>query len=318
MGVVLKIRDGKNGSKTIDLSHCGKDTVSFGRSSDNDIVLKTITVSQTHGCFFKEGKEWYIQDMDSKNGIKFMRKPVTKMPLNNGAEFVINGPVKNDAEDVVIQVSVIKEAEPPVKIPPVTIGKTRDQLIRRRNEDEYTIRTIKKGCFFNLLMHDFFIRDKATLTNKRLYFYRKRGFINVRQSDGELDLQDINSVTIKRYNLVGFLVLAAASLICALVYGVQSLTDPRWYARYIKWGIGWSFFWLGIIFALTWLLTFKKFIRITYNGGHTNIGLGRFNYNEVKEFQECVMKAKEEREMLLIVDNPTENDFTGSFPSIRL
>lgn len=46
-----------------------KEVVSFGRQPDNDIILDLDFISRIHGVFFMEDGTWYVQDLDSTNGL---------------------------------------------------------------------------------------------------------------------------------------------------------------------------------------------------------------------------------------------------------
>lgn len=52
-----------------DLEWFQKEVISFGRQSDNDIILNYEFISRVHGIFYKENGNWYVQDLNSKNGI---------------------------------------------------------------------------------------------------------------------------------------------------------------------------------------------------------------------------------------------------------
>jgi len=81
----------KNGyDKTYDLECFAKDVVSFGRSPECDIVIEKTYVSRVHGCFFKEKGKWFIQDLESVNGIIFEGKKIQgKRVMDFMAEFVL-------------------------------------------------------------------------------------------------------------------------------------------------------------------------------------------------------------------------------------
>lgn len=57
-----------NDIREYDLNSYGKDTVTFGRGNDCDIKIDKDYVSRHHGCFNREGNEWYINDLGSLNG----------------------------------------------------------------------------------------------------------------------------------------------------------------------------------------------------------------------------------------------------------
>ena len=60
---------GNQKSESYNLEQFNKEVVSFGRQPDNDIVLDWNFVSRIHGVFFMEDGTWYVQDLDSTNGL---------------------------------------------------------------------------------------------------------------------------------------------------------------------------------------------------------------------------------------------------------
>ena len=54
------------GSGTVVALH---DEVSFGRHTDNDLVLDSQMISRRHGRLLREGERFYIEDLGSRNGI---------------------------------------------------------------------------------------------------------------------------------------------------------------------------------------------------------------------------------------------------------
>lgn len=65
----LTILDGPERELIVNLASYGKETVSFGRNPDNDIVLTSNIVSKHHGYFVFNGQNWSIYDNQSTNGI---------------------------------------------------------------------------------------------------------------------------------------------------------------------------------------------------------------------------------------------------------
>jgi pSer/pThr/pTyr-binding forkhead associated (FHA) protein len=55
-----------------------KDVVMIGRAKDNDIVIEEQQVSRHHAFVIREGNQWIIEDMGSKNGIHIDGKLITK------------------------------------------------------------------------------------------------------------------------------------------------------------------------------------------------------------------------------------------------
>lgn len=60
---------GNQKSESYNLEQFQKEVVSFGRQPDNDIVLDLEFVSRIHGVFYMEEGIWYVQDLNSTNGI---------------------------------------------------------------------------------------------------------------------------------------------------------------------------------------------------------------------------------------------------------
>ncbi len=58
-----------NQKKEIRLEDFSKDSVTFGRASNQDIVLSDNNISRTHGIFQKNDGVWYVVDNGSRNGI---------------------------------------------------------------------------------------------------------------------------------------------------------------------------------------------------------------------------------------------------------
>lgn len=72
-----------------------KDIVSFGRLTDNDIVLNADFVSREHGCFYVSGGSLYVEDRGSTNGIYYRGSRVKQKELVAGdtVEIYKNGQV---------------------------------------------------------------------------------------------------------------------------------------------------------------------------------------------------------------------------------
>ena len=76
----------------------GKDVVSFGRDAECDIQIKKNYVSRNHGCFFRENGRWFIQDLNSTNGIYLKAKRIQQLELVRDSVILVN---QNDPGDVV-------------------------------------------------------------------------------------------------------------------------------------------------------------------------------------------------------------------------
>jgi pSer/pThr/pTyr-binding forkhead associated (FHA) protein len=57
-----------NGTDKIQRHDFIGDTISIGRSPDNDIQIKDNEVSRKHLKIHRQGKKYFIKDLNSKNG----------------------------------------------------------------------------------------------------------------------------------------------------------------------------------------------------------------------------------------------------------
>lgn len=105
--MIITVRDGDKPSYEIDLTKFGKDVVSFGRQSDNDIVLRSPFASKIHGVFYAERGKYYVEDLDSTNGLCFHGEHFKRHILNDGDVIVIQGNKNSNENDVEIKFHVI-------------------------------------------------------------------------------------------------------------------------------------------------------------------------------------------------------------------
>ena len=63
------------------------DRTRFGRSSENDVVLRSATVSRYHALFDNDGDDWYVEDANSSSGTFVNGEPlIHRQTLNDGDE----------------------------------------------------------------------------------------------------------------------------------------------------------------------------------------------------------------------------------------
>jgi pSer/pThr/pTyr-binding forkhead associated (FHA) protein len=63
--------------------------LTIGRLPDNDVVIDNPAVSSHHACLFRDGNDWVIEDLDSKNGTFVNGKRVARHVLQHGAVLLI-------------------------------------------------------------------------------------------------------------------------------------------------------------------------------------------------------------------------------------
>lgn len=85
----LTVFTGNDPPFSVNLEEYKKRKITFGRSSGNDLVLRSQIVSSSHGFFTKEGERWKIADNHSTNGLYVNEEPVTERLLSDGLKIYI-------------------------------------------------------------------------------------------------------------------------------------------------------------------------------------------------------------------------------------
>src|SRR5437588_8679209 len=63
--------------------------VTIGRLPDNDVVIDNPAVSSHHACVFRDGEDWVIEDLDSKNGTFVNGKRASRQVLHHSDVLLI-------------------------------------------------------------------------------------------------------------------------------------------------------------------------------------------------------------------------------------
>jgi pSer/pThr/pTyr-binding forkhead associated (FHA) protein len=94
------------------------DTVSIGRTTDNDITIDNHSVSSAHGSLTRQGDSYVLKDLGSTNGTVVNGQPVSEVLLKDrdvvffGAmEFLFAHEVPGDIDAI-----IDKESAPPVEV----------------------------------------------------------------------------------------------------------------------------------------------------------------------------------------------------------
>ncbi len=101
-GMFISIFDGENKPYKINLSDFNKETVTFGRGSDNDIVLLSGLVSRNHGYFKVSENRCMIFDNNSTNGLTINGMQVEAQQLGEGTQVRIDDYLDPTAKGVLI------------------------------------------------------------------------------------------------------------------------------------------------------------------------------------------------------------------------
>jgi len=84
VGLHVTVFDALQAPYTVTLSAGGKTVMAFGRAEDNDIVLGSHLVSRHHGRIQLVGGKWYIEDLDSTNGLIYNDANIRRKELGDG------------------------------------------------------------------------------------------------------------------------------------------------------------------------------------------------------------------------------------------
>ena len=78
-----------HGDELIDQMAVGQQPLTIGRTDDNRLVLPDKGVSRRHAIIFQEGGHWFVQDLDSSNGVFFRKKRIRRQQLQYWDEIQI-------------------------------------------------------------------------------------------------------------------------------------------------------------------------------------------------------------------------------------
>ena len=104
----VTILDGRKELRQIDLGQAGPGELVFGRKTAEespDIELDSPIVSRVHGRFVREKGQWYIEDLDSTNGILCNGAYIRKRALCEGDIFRIGSKKQERADAVLFLIS---------------------------------------------------------------------------------------------------------------------------------------------------------------------------------------------------------------------
>ena len=169
----------------------GASVLTFGRSEDNDIVLSSKLVSRHHGRLVREGSKWYIEDLNSTNGLIFNNANIRRKELGDGEYIRIDDGVETVANGVLFvfassdtpnkwytlpitgmnEVTIGRDSRCSILLPHVSIAK--QHAVIRREEDGFYL--YDEGAVFvngrrisgKTLLHE---KDVITISNSKLIF----------------------------------------------------------------------------------------------------------------------------------------------------
>lgn len=192
--LIVTVFDANAVPRIIALSEFGKDTVTFGREEDNDIVLNSPLVSRKHGRFVLKGGNWRIEDSASTNGLIYNNASIAIKALGDGDLIRIDDGVEAMAEGVLFvfsaadsmnkwntvemtgkrQITIGRDNSCTIVLPHISVSKCHAKIVKE--SDGYYI--YGQGRNSNILVNNNYLTGKArlhekdviTVTNSKLIF----------------------------------------------------------------------------------------------------------------------------------------------------
>ena len=195
-GHVITVLDGNRPLRSLNLLHTKCQEITFGRGTETekpDIVLASHLVSRLHGKFVFENGQWYVQDLDSTNGIQCNGTYIQRRPLYVGDIFRIGSRKGERTAAVLILVSsetpgtgwrrfllqkdritIGRGSGNDLQLPHVSVSRKHASLIRTangwviRNENsENGVIVNERSVSGHTVLHD---QDVITITNTKIIF----------------------------------------------------------------------------------------------------------------------------------------------------
>ena len=149
--------------------------------------------------------------------------------------------------------------------------------------DEYIVATLKNGVADNLFSGEGVKAEDAVLSNKRLYYKRKTGIINVSVREVIIDVDDITGSKIQLFYPVGMLILSVAVFVIGFLCSVVS----KMLFLFIPFSV------LAAFFSIMYLFWKKAFLKIEYAGGEILFSVRKYGLEQIREFQKCIYAVKD-------------------------
>ncbi|MBR1506419.1 MAG: FHA domain-containing protein [Eubacterium sp.] len=305
MSSYLTIIESNGQRRKVNLDDIGKSRISFGRSHNNDIVINSDIVSGQHGYISKSGGSWIISDSNSTNGTRYNGNRIqSDKRINDGDEYEIS----YKGERVSLRFAIdgaggsggsggggwpTPPSQPQVKFPFEGMYKT--------GENELAI--LENDALLNFLSGEGIAKEKATLTNKRLYYHHSHGLISKRDVREHVDVKDITGTKIadnKPWFAVACGVILLIIGLILIISGGNNGGGDNWIediansiVGYIYRSLGIDFVVASIIALIVTFFKFKKYLIIQYAGGQIKFTLRKVDFANVIAFQEAIDSAKE-------------------------
>lgn len=198
--LLVTIFDGNEKPRTVSLADFGKNTISFGRSDSNDIVLSSPLVSREHGRFSLRGGQWVIEDKasyadrPSENGLIYNNAAIRSRALCEGDLIRIDDGVETISEGVLFVFSakesvnkwnvlemggrsgirIGRDADCDIVLPHISVSRVHAMIVMEQGRYYIVDNSSTNGVVVNdrriegkTLLHE---KDVIAITNSKLIF----------------------------------------------------------------------------------------------------------------------------------------------------
>lgn len=193
-GQVVTIFDAGKAPQSTDLSKIGKNIITFGRDSDNDIVLTSPLVSHHHGRFVQSNGKWRIEDVGSTNGLIYNNGNITTHEISDGDFIRIDDGVETVPEGVLFvftssestnkwytlqlaglnNITIGRDDNSTIHLSHISVSKCHAKITREGNKYYISDNNSTNGVIVNnnsisgkVQLHE---KDIITITNSKLIF----------------------------------------------------------------------------------------------------------------------------------------------------
>ncbi len=206
---VVSVFDGKSEPVRVELAAFNKPVVTFGREGDNDIVLKSPLVSRHHGRFFFTGGTWFIEDLQSLNGLIYNNASIVRRNICDGDFIRIDDGIETVTEGVLF---VFSSAETENSWRTLPMGGRQSVTIGRDNRCDIILPHISVSkCHAKIVFEQgsYYIIDNAS-TNGVI--------VNNRRISGKHKLHEKDVIVITNSKLI---FTASAVFFCCYKSGIS-------------------------------------------------------------------------------------------------
>lgn len=149
------------------------------------------------------------------------------------------------------------------------------------SKDEKPIYSLKNGVGWNMLSGEGWHSEDAVITNRRLYYSDKVGFISKTTIEQIVDLDDITGTAIMQKKPYGIIVLGS---LISFSFFINCISNLNFLIP--------AFFILGTTMVV-FSIAKKAYLNLEYAGGRIHFSVKKYGIQNVREFQRNLFMAKQ-------------------------